>query len=289
MPTSHFATPLGDLRNPALSVTLIGQVIAFVLTDRVKAAYLDPQPRGTKMTRHRPLPTVAAFALTFAICITSTALAVDKVPTLRIPRLQTEVKIDGHLDEACYTKHKPFTDFRIAADAKNRPPLTRAWIFWREDKLVFAYECVDRRIVAEPQSDNKMDVGLQDRVELFLWNGRPKDAYLCLELAPRGAVLDYSAKFYRNYDLDWDAKGLKSVAVITPNGYRVEAELPAETVRPFGIEFAKGATFRAGLFRGNRQTSKEDESVMWITWVESGTEKPDFHVAPAFGRFVLEK
>ncbi len=250
--------------------------------------YFKPQPENKKMTRHLLLIAIWAFAFALGICITSTGLAADKVPVLKIPRLQTEVKIDGNLNESCYKKHEPFVDFRIAADPKNRPPLTRAWVFWREDKIVFAYECDDRLVVAEPKSNDEMAVDGQDRVELFLWNGRAKDAYLCLELAPRGAVLDYRARFYRRFETDWDARGLKWAAVITKNGYRVEAELPAETARPFGIEFAKGAAFRAGLFRGNYQTRKKGEEPMWITWVESGTDKPDFHVAPSFGRFVLE-
>ena len=211
----------------------------------------------------------------------------DEIPVLKIPRLKTEVRIDGNLTESCYTKHKPLVDFRIAADARRRPPLTRAWVFWRQDKLVLAYECEDKRIVAEPKSGDEMDVDLQDRVELFIWNGRPRDAYLCLELAPRGAVLDYRCRFYRKFDTSWNAEGLKVASVITKNGYRTEAELPVAAARPFGIKFEKGSVFRAGLFRGNRQSGDKDEEAMWITWVEAGVEKPDFHIAESFGRFIL--
>ena len=210
-----------------------------------------------------------------------------EIPVLKVPRLSTEVHIDGNLTESCYAKHKPLVDFRIAADAKQRPPLTRAWVFWREDKIVLAYECEDKRIVAEPKSGKEMDVDLQDRVELFIWNGRPRDAYLCLELAPRGAVLDYRCGFYRKFDTSWNAEGLKVASVITKNGYRTEAELPAAAARPFGIKFEKGSVFRAGLFRGNRQSGDKDEEAMWITWVEAGVEKPDFHIAESFGRFIL--
>ena len=221
------------------------------------------------------------------VLFSSTNTAADEIPTLKIPRLRTDVPIDGNLTEACYTKHKPLEDFRIAADAKNRAPRTRAWIFWREDKLVFAFECEDKQIIAEPKSDEEMAVDLQDRVELFLWNGRPDDAYLCLELAPRGAVHDYSARFYRKFDDTWNAEDLKATTVITQNGYRTEAELPAAAVKSFGIKFEKGSEFRAGLFRGNRQTGKKSEKPMWITWVEAGVAEPDFHIAKSFGRFIL--
>ena len=237
--------------------------------------------------RHSFAVPISIIVFAFAASVSFTCHASDKAPVLKIPRLQTTVKIDGNLDESCYAKHGPFTDFRIAADSKNKPPLTRAWVFWQKDKLIFAYECEDKLVVAQPPGKDEMAVDLQDRVELFLWNGRAEDAYLCLELAPRGAVLDYRAGFYRRFETDWDAQGLKTASVITANGYRVEAELPAAAARPFGIEFDEGATFRAGLFRGNYQTGKKDEEPMWITWVESGTDKPDFHVAAAFGRFVL--
>lgn len=209
------------------------------------------------------------------------------VKTLKILRLPGEVQIDGVLNEPCYKQHKPLADFCIAADAKNPAPLTRAWVFWREDKLVLAFRCEDDKIVAAPKSDEEMDVDRQDRVELFIWNGRPQDAYLCLELAPRGAVLDYSARFYRRIDTSWNAEGLKVATVITPKGYNTEAELPAAAAREFGIKFAKGSSFRGGLFRGNSTSGEKGENIMWITWVESGKKKPDFHIAESFGRFVL--
>ena len=60
-------------------------------------------------------------------------ISAAEVPVLKIPRLKTDVQIDGNLTETCYKKHKPLTDFRIAADAKNQAPRTRAWIFWHED------------------------------------------------------------------------------------------------------------------------------------------------------------
>lgn len=233
------------------------------------------------------LTRVTRFVLGLILSSTGTSLSAEEVPLLKIPMLEGEVQIDGNLTEPCYKTNPPLEDFKIAGDARHRPPRTRAWVFWRKDKLVLAYECDDSRVVAEPKSDDEMAVDHQDRVELFLWNGRPEDAYLCIELAPRGAVLDYSARFHRQFDTAWNAKGLRCASVVTNRGYRVEAELPAETVLPFGIKLAQRERFRAGLFRGNYQTDKPDERPMWITWVESGLAKPDFHVAASFGQFIL--
>lgn len=230
----------------------------------------------------------ALIVFTLTVFVPAASSAAENAPTLKIPPLRSEVTIDGDLTEVCYRQMPLFEEFKIASDPKNKPPRTRAWVFWRNDKLVLAFECDDAMIVAEPKTDNEMDVAGQDRVELFLWNGKPEDAYVCFELSPRGAVLDYSARFYRQIDTAWDATGLRMAGVITEDGYRVEAELPAEAIAPFGITLAEGASFRAGLFRGNTQkAAHSDDDFMWITWVEAKLPKPDFHVAESFGRFVL--
>jgi hypothetical protein len=244
-----------------------------------------------QMTRYllliRFLLLISSFSVVPFVCWTPSVHADEKVPYLKIPRLKTEVKIDGNLDEDCYKKNKPFTNFRVTSDPNKRPPLTRAWVFWREDKIVFAYDCVDKKVCAEPEIDDEMAINGQDCVELFLWSGQPKDLYLCLELAPLGTVLDYLASFKGRFQTEWDAKGLKSAAVVTDNGYRVEVELPAENILPLGIKLVKGAEFYAGLFRGDYETRKGQ--AVWITWVESGADKPNFHTPESFGRFILDR
>jgi hypothetical protein len=88
-------------------------------------------------------------------------------------------------------------DFVVAGQPSLRPARTQAWLFWQSERLIFAFKCRDDEILAAAPSAREHDVDRQDRVELFLWSGNPKDAYLCLEIGARGAVHDYKGKFYR--------------------------------------------------------------------------------------------
>ncbi|MCX7428558.1 MAG: carbohydrate-binding family 9-like protein [Planctomycetia bacterium] len=218
---------------------------------------------------------------------TSPGLAADPAPTLRVPKFDGEIRIDGKLDEDCYRRTEPLADFHVAGRSNEQPPRTRAWVFWRERGLVVAFECDDARLVAEAPAADEMLAAAQDRVEIFLWDGRPESAYPCVEMAARGAVLDYSARFYRRFDNAWSLKGLKCAARVAGDRYWVEAELPADAIRPLGITLAEGKRCRGGLFRGDYRTGEKDEEPVWITWVNAPVEKPDFHIAASFGTFVF--
>jgi hypothetical protein len=218
---------------------------------------------------------------------TSPGLAADPAPTLRVPKFDGEIRIDGKLDEDCYRRTEPLADFHVAGRSNEQPPRTRAWVLWRERGLVVAFECDDARLVAEAPAADEMLAAAQDRVEIFLWDGRPESAYPCVEMAARGAVLDYSARFYRRFDNAWSLKGLKCAARVAGERYWVEAELPADALRPLGITLAEGKRCRGGLFRGDYRTGEKDEEPVWITWVNAPVEKPDFHIAASFGTFVF--
>ena len=43
----------------------------------------------------------------------------------------------------------------------------------------------------------------------------------------------------------------------------------------------------AGVYRAEFSMSDDGVQENWISWVDPGTEKPDFHVASSFGEFVL--
>ena len=218
-------------------------------------------------------------------------LAADPAPTLRVPKLDDEIQIDGKLDEDCYRRTEPLADFRVAGRSNEQPPRTRAWVFWRERGLVVAFECDDARLVAERPAEgpaaDEMLAAAQDRVEIFLWDGRPESAYVCAEMAARGAVLDYSARFNRRFDNAWTLKGLKCVARVAGGRYWVEAELPADALRPFGVTLAEGKRCCGGLFRADYRTGEKGEEPVWITWVNAPVEKPDFHIAASFSTFVF--
>jgi len=64
-------------------------------------------------------------------------------PVLHVPCLASSIEVDGKLNEDCYRQHAPLTSFVVAADNARQAPSTKAWLFWNEERLVCAFECVD--------------------------------------------------------------------------------------------------------------------------------------------------
>lgn len=209
------------------------------------------------------------------------------LPEVGIPRCDSRVAIDGKLDETCYHHEALVARFVVAGAPGESAPATRAWLFWDEDRLLFAFDCEDAHIAARAPSEVEKDVDPQDRVEIFLWSGRPEDAYHCLELAPLGAAHDYEARFYRRFDDSWAPAGLRWAAAPTERGYSVEGVVPREAMEGMGFKLRAGERWRLGLFRADFDGLAPGTEPRWITWVDRGGT-PDFHVAGSFGQSVLE-
>jgi len=225
-----------------------------------------------------------------ALLMAGCAMRGEKSPAravLRVPALDCQVTLDGVLDEPCYRRAALVTDFVIAGEAHRRAAATAAWLFWTDDRLVFAFDCDDPTPVASPPSGDERDVDRQDRVELFLWSGRETDGYFCLEIAAGGAVHDYQAKFYRRFDDSWSPGGWEYTVKVRPGGYIVEAALPRAALEEMGFHLRARERWRAGLFRADFAPGKPD-APDWITWIEARTPQPDFHVAGAFGTLVFD-
>jgi len=209
----------------------------------------------------------------------------EPVNLLRVPYLSDLIKVDGNLDEECYTQRAPLTSFVVAADHTRKPPSTKAWLFWNEHSLVCAFECMDSTPAwAAPAADER-NVDGQDRAELFLWTGDSKGPYFCIEAARGGAIHDYQARFYRKFDDTWSpAGGWAHQVVLTADGYTVEMIIPKSAIEAMGLKLAPGARFKIGLFHADYD--KLNGQPTWIAWIDHGRE-PDFHTADSFGTAVL--
>jgi hypothetical protein len=221
-----------------------------------------------------------------ALWMTNKCHAADDPPVLNVTQLSGEIHLDGKLDEACYKQPPTVADFVVAGAPASHPQPTRAWLFWQPERLVFAFEVVDQQIVAAGPSQQEHDVDAQDRVELFLWSGRKTDTYYCIEVGARGAVHDYAARFYREFDDAWAPAALQVAVTRTRSGYCVEAELPRAAVEAAGFALRAGEQLRGGLFRADFQPAQPDHPT-WICWVDARGPKPDFHVAESFGTIRL--
>jgi Carbohydrate family 9 binding domain-like len=207
----------------------------------------------------------------------------DRSPVITAPFTAGQISVDGKLEEPCYQTPPLVEDFVIAGQPGKQPSKTRAWLFWQRDKLIFAFDCEDADLVAAPPSSTKHDVDGQDRVELFLWSGRPENTYYCIEIGGRGALHDYSARFYRRFDDGWSLKGLEYAVKSTSQGYSVEGMISRTAMEKIGFHLEPGTQWRLGLFRADFATGNGEGEPIWITWIDAKGPKPDFHVAESFG------
>lgn len=201
-------------------------------------------------------------------------------PILSIPEVADRITIDGRLNEPCYRRLAPLTSFLAAGNPGATIPATKAWLFWSSKNLTFAFEVVDPTLAGAKPSSNERDVDGQDRVEIFIWSGKPQDPYYCIEMASLGAIHDYKARFYRKFDDSWSPAGWKCRVTTTKDGYVVEGSLSRAAMASMGQKLRASQSFRLGLFRADFSKLRGDPT--WITWVDRKGE-PDFHVADSFG------
>ena len=151
--------------------------------------------------------------------------------------------------------------------------------------LSFAFRVEDEDVVlADGPAGDESLVARGDRVELFFARDPELDDYYSLEIDPRGRVLDYRARHYREFDFDWDCPGLEVAAWQRPGGYDVEGRLAPSALEEMGVTLGSASSILAGVFRGefsHGEGGAIHES--WISWVDPGGPKPDFHVPSAFG------
>jgi hypothetical protein len=178
-------------------------------------------------------------------------------------------------------------DFRFPWE-KRTAPRTEFRAIWDDERLLFRFDCDDEDLVLAPGADAREKVIGSDRAEIFFARDFALDPYYAVEIDPRGEVLAYEGRFYRRMNWDWSFPGLKACAVIATGGYVVEGTVPLSTLRELGVLRSGETTLLAGVFRA--EFSRETNGIRqgWMSWVDPGTEKPDFHVPEAFGVFQLE-
>jgi hypothetical protein len=156
---------------------------------------------------------------------------------------------------------------------------------WDDSFFYFRFDVVSPNTLVYRCSDDKMEVIRSDRVELFLRTDSHLNPYYCLEMDPAGRILDYRARFYRQFEYDWKWPGtghLMIKAAMTPSGYSVEGKISLLSLQQLSL--LQNHELQAGLFRGYCYgPSITLSQLRWISWVVPDSAKPDFHIPSAFG------
>jgi hypothetical protein len=168
------------------------------------------------------------------------------------------------------------------------PPRTEFRALCRDERLHFRFDCDDPVLVLADGANVKERVLGSDRVEMFFTASLELNPYFCLEMDPRGNVYQYCARTYRRFeDTPW-VDGLDLMANVTATGYSVEGSLPLAVLRSHGVLKRQSRELSAGIYRAEfSRNPAGDVHRGWMSWIDPGTSKPDFHVPSSFGKLVL--
>lgn len=141
------------------------------------------------------------------------------------------------------------------------------------DRFFFNFEVQDSTLTLCEPFESETDVNPEDRVEIFFCPDRKmRRPYFAAEMDPAGRVMDYKARFYRDFDFGWNFSTLDLSAQFTPWGYRVAGSIAREELQGLGCDLENG--FWLGVFQAD---AKPDGTISWYSLVDSQDEKPDFH------------
>ena len=151
------------------------------------------------------------------------------------------------------------------------------------DALYFKFEVIDSTIVLSDHYGGEDDVNNEDRVELFISPSDSLRTYFCAEIDPLGRVMDYSCRYYRNFDFSWTWDGLSAEGRVEGNGYTVEGMISLNGIRKMGIDPEK--PFWMGIFRADFHECRPEN---WLARFHPEVERPDFHRPGYLAKFKID-
>jgi hypothetical protein len=211
---------------------------------------------------------IFSFALTIFSCEKSTQ------SKLSVPFSEKEIKVDGVINEVAWEQVILVENLYSPWD-KNSMDKTKFKAFVTNNYFNFYFQVVDNTLITVP-FEKELSVANEDRVELFFSNDATLEKYYCIEIDPNGNILDYSAKYYRDFSEIWNFKSIIVATKITDTGYNVEGKISLKELNEFGI-------FRADF------KSYKPEDVTWFSWIKPNSSQPDFHIPSAFGKILLKE
>ena len=157
--------------------------------------------------------------------------------------------------------------------------------YYTDQYFVFRFNVKDSSIIDVGDTEESVTAG--DRVELFFANSPAlAEAYYCIEISPGGRVLDYRAKYHRQFDNTWKMEGLQVAAIRCGTGYQVEGKIDLAFFKwLMGTKKMKGRRVYVGAFRADISAQSLPQDFIWFSWIRPKAASPDFHIPSSFGIF----
>jgi hypothetical protein len=201
---------------------------------------------------------------------------------LSVPFSEKEIKVDGAINEAAWEQVILVENLYSPWDKKSMDK-TKFKAFVTDNYFNFCFQVVDSTLITVP-FEKELSVANEDRVELFFSNDTTLAKYYCIEIDPNANILNYAAKYYRDFSEKWNFKSTIVATKITDTGYNVEGKISLKELNELGVL----NPFYLGIFRADFKSYKP-EDVTWSSWIKPSSSEPDFHIPSAFGKILRQE
>ena len=213
-----------------------------------------------------------------------------QVPTYRVARRSSPIRIDGKLNETMWQKTELVGDFVNNLDGSKSAYKTEARILYDDNFIYFAFRCVDDNIWATMKRRDE-HLWNEEVVEVFLQADPNQPSYIELEVNPLGTMLDLYMLATRkplHYE-SWNSEKLRWGVHVTGtvDGKPGDREWTAEIALPMeDIVTAPHRPPQPGdRWRMNLYRVEQKPDVAGLAW--SPTLQDDFHVLSRLGEIVF--
>jgi len=214
-----------------------------------------------------------------------------------------EVRLDGRDDDPAWSQAAVEKRFLFPWKEAAAPP-TEFRALCDDAYLYFTFRVHDEDIFVLEALGDEEDAVFEDRVELYFVRDERMREYYCVEVDSRGRHFDYRGSYYRRFDPEWNWKGLETKGSAFAQGYVVEGRIPRASFEALGFpRLRPGVKIRGGLYRAEfshdrsgrpaaarqsihnlgRRLDGPPPVEAWMSWIDPGTEEPDFHVPTSLG------
>ena len=234
---------------------------------------------------------LAVIAIT-VVSLSGGVRAADERPQFTVHRADSDIRVDGRLNEAAWRNAATFENFKFPWWVKGKREQTIARMLWDDRFLYIAYECEDAHVSAE-QTEHDSPVYQDDCVELFTAPNakRPQD-YFNIEMNVNGALLDehHPDGPGEVKGPNWQSQGIQVATTVdgtlnddsdTDHGWILEVAIPFANFEPATgkLQPSDGDVWHLNL---NRLGGKINPQ--FSQWSSGTTARPEFHTPDTFGR-----
>jgi len=196
--------------------------------------------------------------------------------------------IEGKTNNLIWQKANSLIDFSSPWDSEFIKK-TEFKAVHNSEYIFLQFKVNDHQTHIHASEDKNDSINNSDRVELFFRCDASLTPYYCLEIDSKSRIMDFKSLPNKdfNFNWNWPLKDIDVKSSVKQSHYIIEIKISIKSLN--NLNLIKKGVIETGIYRA-KYKKQEDNTFKptWITWVNPGTDKPNFHTPTSFGILKLE-